>query len=82
MGDIHLLSTFGEAKNSRCYLNRRGPIEFFFGSRDMSPKVKCKMQDGMPDGSLLVLYPSDPIVDPSLLSNLEVVRFGDGALEL
>ena len=36
------------------------------------------MQDGMPDGSLL-LVPSDPIVDPFLPSNLEVVRFGDGA---
>ena len=33
---------------------------------------------GMPDGSLL-LVPCDPIVDPFLPSNLEVVRFGDGA---
>ena len=32
----------------------------------------------MPEGSLL-LVPSDPIVDPFLPSNLEVVRFGDGA---
>ena len=50
----------------------------FFGSRDKIAQGKMQMQDGMPDGSLL-LVPSDPIVDPFLPSNLEVVRFGDGA---
>ena len=47
-------------------------------SRDKIAQGKMQMQDGMPDGSLL-LVPSDPIVDPFLPSNLEVVRFGDGA---
>ena len=50
----------------------------FFGSRDKIAQGKMQMQDGMPDGSLL-LVPSDPIVDPFLPSNLDVVRFGDGA---
>ena len=50
----------------------------FFGSRDKIAQGKMQMQDGMPDGSLL-LVPSDPIVDPFLPSNIEVVRFGDGA---
>jgi len=77
MGDIHLLSTLAKPKTAVVTLIGEAHLEFF-GSRDKIAQGKMQMQDGMPDGSLL-LVPSDPIVDPFLPSNLEVVRFGDGA---
>ena len=77
MGDIHLLSTLAKPKTAVVTLIGEAHLEFF-GSRDKIAQGKMQMQDGMPDGSLL-LVPSDPIVDPFLPSNIEVVRFGDGA---
>ena len=77
MGDIHLLSTLAKPKIAVVTLIGEAHLEFF-GSRDKIAQGKMQMQDGMPDGSLL-LVPSDPIVDPFLPSNLEVLRFGDGA---
>ena len=77
MGDIHLLSTLAKPKTAVVTLIGEAHLEFF-GSRDKIAQGKMQMQDGMPDGSLL-LVPSDPIVDSFLPSNLEVVRFGDGA---
>ena len=77
MGDIHLLSTLAKPKTAVVTLIGEAHLEFF-GSRDKIAQGKMQMQDGMPDGSLL-LVPSDPIVDPFLPSNLDVVRFGDGA---
>ena len=77
MGDIHLLSTLAKPKTAVVTLIGEAHLEFF-GSRDKIAQGKMQMQDGMPDGSLF-LVPSDPIVDPFLPSNLEVVRFGDGA---
>ena len=77
MGDIHLLSTLAKPKTAVVTLIGEAHLEFF-GSRDKIAQGKMQMQDGMPDGSLL-LVPSDPIVDPFLPSNLEVVRFGDSA---
>ena len=77
MGDIHLLSTLAKPKTAVVTLIGEAHLEFF-GSRDKIAQGKMQMQDGMPDASLL-LVPSDPIVDSFLPSNLEVVRFGDGA---
>ena len=77
MGDIHLLSNLAKPKTAVVTLIGEAHLEFF-GSRDKIAQGKMQMQDGMPDGSLL-LVPCDPIVDPFLPSNLEVVRFGDGA---
>ena len=77
MGDIHLLSTLAKPKTAVVTLIGEAHLEFF-GSRDKIAQGKMQMQDGMPDGSLL-LVPSDPIVDPFLPSNLEVVRFGEGS---
>ena len=76
-GDIHLLSTLAKPKTAVVTLIGEAHLEFF-GSRDKIAQGKMQMQDGMPDGSLL-LVPSAPIVDPFLPSNLDVVRFGDGA---
>ena len=77
LGDIHLLSTLAMPKTAVVTLIGEAHLEFF-GSRDKIAQGKMQMQDGMPDASLL-LVPSDPIVDPFLPSNLEVVRFGEGA---
>ena len=77
MGDIKLLSDLAKPTTAVVTLVGEAHLEFF-GSRDKIAEGKLQIQDGMPDGSLL-LVPNDPIIDPYLCERLDVVRFGNGA---
>ena len=75
-GRYSSLVKLGESQNSRCYLNWRLIWNSSVAVTRL-PKVKCKCK------TVCLMVVSclchDPIVDPFLPSNLEVVRFGDGA---
>lgn len=77
LGDIHLLSTLAKPEMAILTLVGEAHLEFF-GTREKIAQGKMELVDGMLADGLLLL-PNDPIVDAYLPSDLEVVRFGEGA---
>lgn len=77
LGDIKLLSELAKPDIGVVTLVGEAHLEFF-GSRDEIAKGKMQMADGMDAGSTLII-PNDPIVDPFLPTDLELVRFGEKA---